>query len=77
MAVAGLTVDQIDAQLAELKTKKAKLAGMPDSFKIGSSSVSGVANAYQRVVDLIEELEREREALVENGGCPLPSRGEV
>jgi hypothetical protein len=74
---AARTIDEIDASLAILQPKLDQLAGMPDSIKIGPNSASGIGKAYQRVKDRIEELCREREALVENAGCPLPTRGEV
>ncbi len=71
------TIDEIDADLAILQPKLVRLAALPDSIKIGPNSAGGIGNAYQRTKDLVEELCREREALIENSGCPLPTRGDV
>ncbi len=71
------TVDQIDAELAELEPKLSKLASLPDSFEIGPNKASGIGNAYWRLKGRIEELCRQREALIDNDGCPLPTRGVV
>jgi hypothetical protein len=67
----------IDAEIAALKAKKAKLAAMPDAMKIGPNSFSGVGNAYERTKNELEELCSERDSLINNGGCRRPSRGQV
>lgn len=67
----------IDAEIAALKAKKAKLASLPDSVAIGPNRFSGANSAYERVKQEIEELCAERDALINNGGCRRPSRGNV
>jgi hypothetical protein len=57
------TLAEIDAELAALRAKKAQLAGMPDSVTIGPNR--------------IEDLCAERDALVNHGGCQVPTRGNV
>jgi hypothetical protein len=71
------TLAEIDAELAALRAKKAQLAGMPDSVTIGPNRFAGVTSAYERLKEEIEDLCAERDALVNHGGCPVPTRGNV
>jgi hypothetical protein len=77
--VAGtqLTLAQLEAKISSLETSLDEMVVLPDSAKIGPDSYSGMGNAYARSRQRLEELCAERDALINNAGCPRPSRMEV